>query len=152
MTSNVKRIAAWVFALYCLLMLWLLFGRPGYDPSIPYVLQLKYNLIPFETIGRFLRLLDAPSSGLRTHAVINLAGNVIMFIPLGFFPPLLWPKLRRLWKTLLLCAGIIAAVEVLQLLTLVGSCDTDDLLLNLPGAAIGYGLFRLITKKQSPDR
>jgi len=32
----------------------------------------------------------------------------------------------------------------LQLLTLLGSCDIDDLLLNLMGTALGYGVFRLM--------
>ena len=147
MKPKMRYAAMGAFVIYCLLMLWLLFDRPGYDAALPYREQLKYNLIPFETIVRFWKHLDSSSLGLRTHAVINLAGNVVMFIPLGFFLPLLWPKLRRLWKTLLLCAGIIVAVEVLQLLTLVGSCDADDLILNLPAAAMGYGIFRLLPKK-----
>ena len=82
----------------------------------------------------------------QNHAIINLVGNVIMFIPLGFCLPMLWKKQRTLWKTLLTTALIITLVELIQLLTLVGSCDTDDLILNVLGSAIGYGLFKMFQK------
>lgn len=143
-----NRLTFWhiFWLLYCAGMLWLLFHRAGYDAAIPYSQQLKYNLIPFETIRRFWRLLDSADPGLRRHAVINLAGNVIMFIPLGFLLPKLWSWQRKLLRTLLTTAGIIIAVEVTQLLTLVGSCDTDDLILNLLGAGLGYGIYKLHRK------
>lgn len=140
---NHKRLWCLLFAGYCAVMLWLLFHRPGYEPGVPYPEQLRYNLQPFRTIGLFLRLLDASEAALRTHAVINLVGNVVMFIPLGLCMPRIWPGLRRFGKFLLTVTVLIAAVELIQMLTLVGSCDTDDLILNLLGAAVGFGLFRL---------
>lgn len=143
-----KRRTFWhiLWLLYCAVMLWLLFHRTGYDATLPYAQQLKYNLVPFETISRFWRLLDSADPGLRRHAVINLAGNVIMFIPLGFLLPKLWSCQHTLFRTLLTTAGIITAVEIAQLLTLVGSCDTDDLILNLLGAGLGYGIYKLHMK------
>ena len=141
-----KRIWPFLFGLYCALMLWLLFDRTGYDAGLPYAEQLKYNLLPFETIGRFLRLLSSSQGGLRTHAFINLAGTVVMFIPLGFFLPKLWPKQRKLRRTLLTTALIILLVELTQMFTLVGTCDTDDLILNTLGAAIGYGIYKILIK------
>ena len=135
-----------LFTIYCALMLWLLFNRTGYDAGLPYAEQLKYNLLPFETIGRFLRLLSSSQGWLRTHAFINLVGNVVMFIPLGFFLPKLWQKQRKLWRTLLTTVLIILLVELTQMLTLVGTCDTDDLILNTLGAAIGYGGYKILIK------
>lgn len=148
MAQKQRRVWLAAFVAYCLLMLWLLFARQGYDPAVPYPDQLRFNLLPFETISRFVRhLLRSSDPEILRHAFINLAGNVVMFIPLGLLLPLLWQKLRALWKTVLVTAGIITAVEVTQLLTLVGSCDTDDLILNVLGAAIGYGVFRLFCRK-----
>lgn len=144
-----KMIPAVVFILYCGLMLWLLFGRSGYVDGVPYMEQMKYNLWPFETIRLFWRqLVDPVSPATYRQAIVNLFGNVIMFIPLGLFLPLLFMKKPRLWKTLLWTAGIITLVEVVQLFTLLGSCDTDDLILNVLGAAIGYSLYRLCHKKK----
>ena len=147
-TKQSKRNIA-LFAAYCALMLWLLFGRDRHIDGIPYweEVQRNMNLIPLNTVRLYLRLLTAPA---RPHlvrlAIINLFGNVLMFVPLGFFLPSLFAKLRRLWKTLLLTAWIITLVELAQLLLLVGTCDIDDLLLNVIGAAIGYFLYRAASK------
>ena len=43
-------------------------------------------------------------------------------------------------------AAIITAVELIQLFTLVGSCDVDDLILNVIGSAIGYGFHKAANK------
>lgn len=131
---------------YGALMLWLLFDRPGFTPGVPYWEQVagQLNLVPFRTLRLFTHLLD---SGVRAHirmAVINLGGNVIMFIPLGLLLPKVFPKMSSLPRVLLTTAAIITAVELIQLFTLVGCCDVDDLILNVAGAAIGYGLHKLI--------
>ncbi len=140
-----NRIWTVLFGLYCALMLWLLFDRPGYVEGIPYWEQVEsnLNLVPFRTLRLFAELLSDHRPHLVRAAVINLFGNVIMFVPLGFLLPLTFRRLTTLWKALLTTVFLITAVELLQLFTLVGSCDIDDLILNLFGAAIGYGLFRL---------
>ncbi len=135
-----------LFLAYGALMLWLLFDRPGYDPAVPYWEQVaaQLNLIPFRTLRLFAGLLD---SGVRSHiymAVINLGGNIIMFIPLGFLLPKVFRNLSSLPRVLLTTAAMIILVEITQLLTLVGSCDIDDLILNVIGSAMGYWLHKLI--------
>jgi len=143
-----RKLHIFLFSGYGVLMLWLLFHRPGYMDGIPYWQQVEgnLNLIPFRTLRLFVRLLQSSRPYLVRAAVINLAGNVIMFIPLGMFPPLLFQKLSRFRNVLLMTAMIIAAVELTQLFTLVGSCDVDDLILNLTGAALGYALYKRINK------
>lgn len=138
-----------VFFLYSLLMLWLLFGRSGAIEGVSYWEQvgMSINLTPLFTIRRYIRLLDSSSASLVRIAVINLYGNVIMFIPLGFLLPKVFKKLRKFWKVLLATAGIIIFVELAQLFSLMGSCDVDDLILNVLGAAIGYILYRITAKK-----
>lgn len=147
MEKRVKRALRAAFVLYVLLMLWLLFGqRLGTGGGRGYWEQLRdnVNLIPFFTIGQFIRTANFTSSPyLLRHAFINLAGNVVMFVPLGFFLPCFWRGLRPFWRGLLACAGCIAIVELVQLFTLLGSLDVDDLILNLAGAAVGHGLYRL---------
>lgn len=144
-----RKITIWhiFFILYCAVMLWLLFDREGYDPALPYTEQLRYSLIPFRTTRRFLKLLLSANIAYRNQAVINLGGNVIMFIPLGFFLPKLWQKQRKFRRTLLTTAGIIILVELTQMFTLLGTCDIDDLILNVTGAAIGYGFYKIFTNK-----
>lgn len=137
-----------LFLAYGALMLWLLFDRPGYDPGIPYWEQAAghLNLIPFRTLRLYAGLLD---SGVRSYirmSVINLAGNIIMFIPLGFLLPRVFSRLTSLPRILLTTTVLITAVEIIQLFTLVGSCDIDDLILNVIGSAIGYGFHKTAKK------
>ena len=131
-----------LFCIYCAIMLWLLFDRVGGIEGMPYWDQIRanLNLEPFHTIRLFLKVLD--SQIYSTSAIINLGGNVIMFIPLGFFLPRVSPALGKFWRTILATGLIITAVELTQLFTLLGSCDVDDLILNVIGSAIGYCLFR----------
>lgn len=139
---NNRKIHAAVFMAYCALMLWLLFDRPGYVEGIPYWEQVakQMNLIPFRTLRLFAGLLDSSKPEYVRAAIINLGGNIIMFIPLGLLLPRVFPKCTSLLRALLSTAAIITAVELLQLFTLVGSCDIDDLILNTLGAGLGYGL------------
>ena len=148
-----KRILAVLFAMYCLVMLWLLFGRAEAPAGIPYIRQLKMrmNWIPLRTLRLQLRLLsDWDRPHLIRHAAVNLLGNLVLFAPLGVFLPGLWPRLGKLWKLLLTVAMIIVTVEITQVLTLLGRCDIDDLLLNLSGAAMGYGSYRWMKELRRP--
>ena len=78
--------------------------------------------------------------------VINLAGNVLIFAPLGVLPPLLWKRWRHLWTTVPLSAGASCLIEFLQLF-LGRSVDVDDVILNTLGGLLGYLLFCFIPKK-----
>lgn len=131
MTRNRK---IWFLVAYGLLMLWLLFGqRLGQDNDV--ILQLR----PLATLQRFWRVLRySTDPGQLRHALVNLVGNVVMFIPLGFLIPWIWKFWQKWWRHALLMAGIIVAVEILQIVTALGTCDIDDLILNLVGTGLGY--------------
>ena len=133
------------FAAYCALMLVLLFWRSPYDETQPYweLIAHNHNAVPLATIRHQIGLFLTGRPLYVRFAVVNLVGNVVMFVPLGFMLPWVFPALRRLWKTLLTTAAVIAAVELIQLFTLRGHGDVDDLILNTVGAAIGYGVWRL---------
>lgn len=152
MTKQRKILIA-LTVLYAGMMAHLLFFREPAFTDEPYWGQVRahFNIIPLRTIRLYLGLLEHPSRPwLMRLAHVNLLGNVLLFIPLGTLPPLLHPKMRRFWKTLLLAAGIMTAVELTQMLLLVGTCDVDDLILNLTGTALGYGLYRLL-HPNAPD-
>lgn len=151
------------FVVYCAVMFLLLFYRARPDTAAPGFsywgwVKEHTHLIPLSTTRGFVHVLTRPEMYLSwmgpdtywincRHAIVNLVGNVVMFVPLGFFPPRIRADFQRLWKTLLLAAVIMILVEVTQVLTLLGNCDVDDLILNLTGAAIGYGIHRLIRRR-----
>lgn len=67
-----------------------------------------------------------------------LAGNLLMFVPMGFFLPLISEKININIKSVLKIAVIVPViVEIIQ--PIVGrSFDVDDLILNFIGILIGY--------------
>jgi len=140
------RLTKLLFLLYAGIMLWLLFfQRIGRISPVSYreALTLNLNPIPFRSIVSMIRLIiNRPS--LRFFALRNLFGNIILFIPLGYFLPAVLPRFSVFWRFILLLAGIILAVEGIQFFTLLGSCDVDDLILNLLGGSIGFLLFRAL--------
>ena len=94
------------------------------------------NLIPFKTISLYISRQDRV-------AIINLLGNLIAFAPMGIFLPLLFKKQNKLLNFILTNIAIILAIESLQFLSLSGHFDIDDLILNLLGALIIYGLYKI---------
>ncbi len=138
--------AVWLlFILYIAVMLWLLFGRTPVTVSGTYCQQIcdNINLIPFRTIMEYAKRLgeEAGTYGL-SASEINLYGNVLVFVPCGFFLPALFRRLQS-FRRYLFCFSLgLVAVETVQLFTLRGICDIDDLILNVIGAALGFGAFR----------
>ena len=134
-----------LFLVYCAVMLWLLFGRSnGWTEGLSYREQLRQNanLVPFYTIKNYVRVLTSPPSQyLLVHCFINLAGNICLFIPAGWLFPKVFPRMRKFFRFFTLCAGLILLVETVQLFTLLGSFDVDDLILNLFGMTVGFILF-----------
>lgn len=155
--------AAVLFGIYGIIMLYLLFirNRTAVD-GVPYWQQVlgNYNLTPFHTVGNYWHILTHREYYLEKweaysiyryharHAFINLAGNVVMFVPLGALLPAANGKLRKFFRTFFTSFGLILTVEVLQLFTLLGSCDVDDLILNLCGVIVGYGLWKLFQRRK----
>lgn len=97
----------------------------GLEPSV-----LQMNLLPF--------------SDPAYDPVANLL-NVVLFLPLGFLLPLLWPEWNRPIRVLLFGLSFTVLIEVSQLLN-IRNTDIDDVLLNTLGAIIGFLLFWLYAR------
>lgn len=95
------------------------------------------NLRPF-VIFQHSKILGLP------YFLINFVGNIVMFLPIGFFPPLLWRK-GKLWKAGLQGLCLSCLIELCQIPIHRGT-DVDDLWLNTLGALLGYGLYRLLKR------
>ena len=139
------------FVVYLALLLWLLFDRSSdWGSELSYADQMRsnMNLVPFHTIGNYWKVVTRwEFTPLFRHCVINLGGNIFLFIPIGYFLPRLWPFLRNFFSFLLTCTLAITLVELLQLVTLLGSLDIDDLILNLFGMLVGYIICIIVHKR-----
>jgi glycopeptide antibiotics resistance protein len=95
------------------------------------------RLTPFETIRLQLSSINTDES--RTQ----LLGNTLLFLPWGFFLPLLWKRFRRFFPIAGMCLGLTCFIESTQFF--IGrTVDVDDLLLNFCGSIAGTGLWWLI--------
>ena len=127
-----------LFILYILFIIYFLifsdwYGRTGTMD------EYHYNLVLFREIKRFWNYRE--EVGLFAMFT-NLFGNVIIFIPFGFFMPMA-SKYRSIFSAVFYSFGLSLWVETFQLITKVGSFDVDDLLLNTVGGLVGYLIFVL---------
>ena len=105
------------------------------------IFPLWINLIPI------VHLFDVYDGWL-----INIIGNVTMFIPVGLAWPFCFKKLDTIGKTVLVGAGFPLFIEITQLPFYDRCSDVDDLILNTTGILIGafiyFGIKRLTIRKK----
>ena len=114
---KIKSIFKWsAFLIYIVALIYFVFfaemlGRA--DVPVNY----RYNLVPFKEIKRFI--IYYRQIGINA-VILNLAGNVVAFIT---------------------AFSLSLSIELIQLISKVGSCDVDDLILNTLGGLLGYWCF-----------
>ena len=99
----------------------------------------SYNLIPFKSI------VDIFKNGTTYEVIINIFGNLLVFMPLEYFLIELF-KVKRLPINFILLFGIILLIEVFQYVFKVGVLDIDDLILCTFGMMLFYIIYTKIKK------
>lgn len=103
-------------------------------PTVLFItFDIHVNLIPRDIFG--------------IELVLSLL-NMAMFVPLGFFLPLLCDRYRRLKHALLFGLGATMFIELAQLFTY-RATDINDVITNTAGALLGYLMFLLFKKPLS---
>lgn len=140
-TRRVHTIGTVLFLLYLAGLVYFLFFAEGLGrmEDTPY----RYNLVPLREILRFYNNVDV--IGYRA-CFLNVAGNVLAFIPFGFFLPLVTRLRSAVVVTTLLTMAFSITIECVQLVTKVGCLDVDDVILNTLGGLIGAILFAVLRK------
>lgn len=153
------RILLWVAFLVYAMALWTYTLLPLPDPE-----QLRCTtaqLRPFQFVQDIQAYdIAGPSALLHNPAVIQVALNVLLFVPLGFFLKTLWG--RGIITTTAVGFGLTLLIETTQLTGVWGiyPCsyrlfDVDDLLANTAGALLGAvlaGLLTALRRRIYPDR
>lgn len=117
------------YTLFLLYLMFFGFGRSQYDINI-------VRLIPmFSTVGFVKQTI------LWKTIIINIFGNILIFVPFGFLG-IVFPKLNQFWSLILDFLFAIIILESFQYFTRLGVFDIDDVILNTAGAAIGFWIYR----------
>ncbi len=126
-----------LLGIYLACLIYFMFFSESYGRTLAQQ-EYHYNLVPLKEICRFLKYRHTLGMA---AVLINVVGNVAVFIPFGGAVPALYPKVRSFVQMAILSFSTSLVLEVLQLLLKVGCFDVDDLLLNTIGGCIGYLVF-----------
>lgn len=111
-------------------------------PTLPPPFQGGINLVPLKESWELYRYYF--QTGFWEAILLNFLGNILMFLPIGFFSALLSDK-PHWWKSTLWTFGTSLFIEVFQLFVSRGT-DVDDLILNTLGGFVGYEVFFLFRR------
>jgi len=99
------------------------------------------NLVPFKSILPYL----LGERGFMI-ACINIIGNIVLLVPIGFLVPFVYRNMT--WKkSIILAVAAGLTIEGMQALLHVGIFDIDDIILNGLGVMVGYWVFTMLAKK-----
>jgi glycopeptide antibiotics resistance protein len=107
------------------------------------VWQLNSNLIPMQNTIQYIKGTERFEIEIILH---NTLGNILIFLPLGIFLPILFKKFNSLSKVFVSSILISFTIEVLQFVLQIGQFDIDDILLNTVGAIIGFSLIKFLIR------
>lgn len=100
----------------------------GYTSTISF--RPKISIIPF------CGMISGP---------IDTILNLVLFVPLGFFLPLLYKKYQHIKNVTLTGFLFSLSIEIVQMFGW-GATDINDLIINTVGACLGYLIYYLLSK------
>ena len=125
--NNLKRTFIYIVVGFYLVAVLALVGFPSITSMN---LDYTINIIPFvDMVSDF----------------VNACLNVLLFIPLGIFLPVLWDKYKDIKNIILVALYLTVGIELSQILTF-RTTDINDIITNIAGALLGYYIIRGITK------
>ena len=110
------------------------------------------NFIPFkETISSFNDLSSSFSTIFAIRIfLINVLGNIILFMPLGFSLPIINQNFNNIKSIFKISLFSTISIESIQFITsLFGgtrATDIDDIILNVLGGLLGFLIFVILSK------
>lgn len=126
--------------------------RIGYGRQAITMINMGINYIPFKSIIYDIRQIGIGSFSVRFQIkllIMNVLGNLILLMPIGFIVPVLWKKVNSLKDIVIVGFIVSLSIELLQLLENFLSIgffrvvDVDDLILNVLGGILGYMAYKL---------
>lgn len=140
-----KKLFKIILIIYIILLLFfviLKLNRITFSSDISHILSDRkkgywnFNFIPFKTIKYMIK----------SNNFINILGNIIPFLILGFLVSLSSEKFKII-RLIFKCFGLIIFFESLQFITCLGFFDIDDILINTLSCFIGIILYLIVKKR-----
>ena len=128
---KIYRFFIFPYTIFLLYLMFIGFGREQHEANIVRLLPLVSTILFVQNTTSWESI------------IINLFGNIIMFIPFGFLG---WlnAKYFSFKKLIVDFLSVLIIVEALQYLTRLGVFDIDDLALNSIGVWIGFQMRKFI--------
>lgn len=98
------------------------------------------NFVPFHTIKMYI------DYAYKLNSVENLAGNILVFVPFGFLFPMVSRDGEKFSVMFVNAFTFVLGIETFQLFSAFGAFDVDDILLNCLGAALGFGVYKIMVR------
>jgi glycopeptide antibiotics resistance protein len=147
MNRFIKIVLSISFILYLLALIVLLFlgtrGNVWADLTLMEYIKSSSNFVPFKTISTYVKAIFSGSMNMDIP-LKNLVGNFIMFLPMGIYLPYFIKRIDKVSIFSIAMILLLFVIETIQLVTRRGSFDIDDFILNMLGALIGFGLWKLL--------
>ena len=125
-----KKISIFVFVAYVTVIVFVtvISRQMGYLRHI--------EIIPFSKKGGFSYVIF--------YAIINL----IVFLPLGYLLPTIFKRMRLKKKIIVVGFTSSFCIEIMQYILACGDSQTEDLIMNTVGCALGYRLWQKIRNRR----
>lgn len=138
--KNVSKIPVILFSIYIFALIMVTFIANPSSNGITAPLYERINLTPI------INIINAITFNIQ-YAYIQLVLNIILFIPLGLFLPIIFRHLRSCPKTVLIAGAVTLVIELCQWLLPFSNriFDLDDIVCNVIGALVGYSIWYLVT-------
>ena len=110
------------------------------------VVFARYNSINSYNLIHFKSIIDIFKNGTPYSIIINIFGNLLVFMPLEYFLIKLF-KVKKFHINFILSFGIILLIELFQYVFKVGVLDIDDLIICTLGMMLFYVCYNLLIKR-----
>ena len=106
--------------------------------------NLPIHFNPEQSVLNLMPLRWLQEGNIRQRIMTEIRPNVMVFIPLGLFVPIVFKRMRKIYMTAFVAFIVTLSVEFFQYF--IGrSSDVDDVIANLSGGIIGYGIFKIFS-------
>lgn len=149
----IQSLSGYLFVIPMLIFYWIALFRSGNKQSLLRILAILafgYYLIGVLTVTGIHelkafspRLVLVPFLDM-IRGPMDTVLNIILFLPFGFFLPLLYRKYNRAIQVVFAGFLLSLSIEVLQMFGM-GTTDINDLITNTIGAFLGYGIYTVLS-------